>query len=121
MKPSNALRTIKLAHTVIWAFFAGSILAIPIFSHTRHFTISGALAGMVLLEIFVLAFNRWRCPLTDVAARYTKDRSDNFDIYLPLWLAKYNKHIFGALFLLGTLYSFLRWLGNFGDVLHSVN
>lgn len=45
--------------------------------------------------------NRFRCPLTDVAARYTGDRHDNFDIYLPLWLARYNKEIFGPLFAIG--------------------
>jgi hypothetical protein len=29
-----------------------------------------------------------RCPLTGIAARYTDDRRDNFDIYLPPWLAR---------------------------------
>jgi hypothetical protein len=31
-------------------------------------------------------------------ARYTDDRHYNFDIYLPEWLAKHNKSIFGALY-----------------------
>ena len=53
--------------------------------------------------MLVLVFNRWRCPLTDIAAQYTDDRRDNFDIYLPLWLARYNKHIFGWLFVLGLI------------------
>jgi len=57
----------------------------------------------------VLALNRWRCPLTGIAARYTDNRRDNFDIYLPLWLARYNKHIFGLLFAAGLLYTLLRW------------
>jgi hypothetical protein len=39
----------------------------------------------------VLWLNGWRCPLTDVAARYTDDRRANFDIYLPEWLARYNE------------------------------
>ncbi len=42
---------------------------------------------VMLVEVAVLAFNGMRCPLTDLAARYTDDRRDNFDIYLPLWLA----------------------------------
>jgi hypothetical protein len=33
-----------------------------------------------------------------MAARHTEQRSKNFDIYLPLWLARHNKTIFGALF-----------------------
>jgi hypothetical protein len=52
---------------------------------------------VVLAEVVVLAVNGWRCPLTGVAARYTDDRRENFDIDLPLWLARHNKRIFGAL------------------------
>ena len=58
---------------------------------------------MVLLECVVLAVNHCRCPLTDVAARYTDDRAPNFDIYLPVWLARYNKQVFGTLFVAGLL------------------
>ena len=47
--------------------------------------------------------------MTGVAARYTNDRRDNFDIYLPLWLARYNKQIFGALYLAGILYTLIVW------------
>ena len=50
-----------------------------------------------------------RCPMTAVAARYTTDRADNFDIYLPLWLARYNKHIFGGLFVAGLVFSAWQW------------
>ncbi len=31
----------------------------------------------------VLAANGGRCPLSDLAARYTDERASNFDIYLP--------------------------------------
>jgi hypothetical protein len=44
-----------------------------------------------------------------VAARYTDDRQDNFDIYLPLWLARYNKQVFGALFVIGAAYALWAW------------
>ena len=43
----------------------------------------------------MLAVNHMRCPLTDLAARYTVNREDNYDIYLPPWLARHNKQIFG--------------------------
>lgn len=65
---------------------------------------------LVLFECGVLVANKWRCPLTDVASRYTDDRADNFDIYLPRWLARYNKQIFGALFAAGVLVLLWRWL-----------
>jgi hypothetical protein len=51
----------------------------------------------------------WFSQNTDVAARYTDDRRDNFDIYLPLWLARYNKLIFGWLFAGILLFTFLLW------------
>jgi hypothetical protein len=51
-----------------------------------------------------------RCPLTDLAGRYTEERVDNFDIYLPLWLARRNKMIFGTLFAVGELVVLGRWL-----------
>jgi len=57
----------------------------------------------------VLLANRLRCPLTNIAARYTDDRRDNFDIYLPLWVARYNKHIFGTLFVAGVLFTIVLW------------
>lgn len=57
----------------------------------------------------MISGNRGRCPLTTIAARYTDDRRDNFDIYLPLWLARYNKVIFGSLFGVGLLLAIGRW------------
>ena len=105
------LRAIKLIHTTVWAFFAGAILAIPVAAWLEQWRLATALIAIVSVECLVLAANRMRCPLTAVAARYTDDRRDNFDIYLPLWLARYNKHIFGTLFAAGiviTLYRRLR-------------
>lgn len=110
MTPTGMLRAIKLAHTLIWAFFAGCILAIPVFTHAGRLRIAGALIAVVLVEVLVIVFNRGSCPLTGLAARYTSDRRDNFDIYLPLWLAKYNKTIFGALFLAAVAHALFTWM-----------
>jgi hypothetical protein len=101
---------IKLLHTLIWLFFAGCIVAIPVAGALRQFRWAAALTGLVLVECAVLAVNRGRCPLTDLAARYTEERADNFDIYLPLWLARRNKAIFGTLFVAGALFALGRWL-----------
>ena len=106
-----ALRTVKLLHTVVWAFFAGCILAIPVLGWTGRYGPAALLCGIVLVEALVLVFNGWRCPLTGVAARYTDDRRDNFDIYLPEWLARYNKVIFGSLYVAGMLFTMVLWLG----------
>jgi len=110
MKPSSALRTIKLIHTVIWALFAGCILAIPVSSHAANLHLSGVLIGVVTFEVLVIVVNRGSCPLTGVVAHSTEDRRDNFDIYLPAWIARYNKAMFGTLFLFGVLYTIFQWV-----------
>ena len=66
--------------------------------------------GAVWVEIFVLVINGMRCPLTDLAAHYTGDPSDNFDIFLPAWLARYNKLIFGSIFAAAELLLLRQWL-----------
>ncbi|NTW74110.1 MAG: hypothetical protein HGB29_04525, partial [Chlorobiaceae bacterium] len=91
MKPELKLCVVKLIHTLVWALFAGSIIAIPVYASVGSVLVAWGLIGFVFLEVVVLVANRMRCPLTDVAGRYTSDRQDNFDIYLPLWLARYNK------------------------------
>jgi len=73
--------------------------------------IATALSGIVFGEVVVLALNEWRCPLTPIAARYTDDRAHNFDIFLPEWLARYNKEIFGTLYVGGLLLVLFRWIG----------
>jgi hypothetical protein len=103
------LRTIKLVHTLVWAGFVGCIVAIPLFAQRGAFDLALALIVVVALEVLVLAFNRGHCPLTAVAARHTDDRRANFDIYLPEWLARHNKLIFGALYLAGTAYTVAAW------------
>lgn len=103
------LRAVKVAHTVVWAFFASCIVAIPAAAWAGRLEVAGVLIGVVAVEVVVLLAYGWRCPLTGVAARYTDDRRDNFDIYLPLWLARYNKLIFGVLYVLGIVATLVRW------------
>jgi hypothetical protein len=109
MTDTAYLRRIKIAHTLIWAFLAGSIVALPFFGWTGHFGLSLAVTLLIAGECLVLALNRGRCPLTSVAAQYTGDRADNFDIYLPLSIARHNKTIFGVLFVLGEIVVATRW------------
>ena len=110
MTAPAALRAVRLAHTIIWAFFVAVILALPVAAWKRNWKLFLLLTGLVMIEVAVLAANRLRCPLTDVAARYTDDRRDNFDIYLPLFLARYNKQIFGSIFVAGLLFGAWRYL-----------
>jgi hypothetical protein len=100
---------IKLLHTAAWAFFVASILGVWVGAWDARFDLFLVCAGVVMVEVLVLAFNGMQCPLTPIAARYTTDRRPNFDIYLPEWVARHNKTIFGSLFVLGLAYGALRW------------
>ena len=104
------LRFVKLVHTAVWAFFAGCIVAIPILAARQQIQAAVVLIAVVSVEVLVLVGNGFVCPLTDVAARYTSDRRANFDIYLPLWLARHNQRVFGTLFVLGILATVAAWL-----------
>ena len=75
-----------------------------------RFGLAATFAAIVAVEVAVLLLNRLTCPLTNVAAQYTDDRRANFDIYLPEWLARNNKTIFGSLFLIALLFLWARWL-----------
>lgn len=103
------LAWIKLLHTAVWLFFASCILALPIAAKQRRFGWALVLSLLVLAECTILALNRFRCPFTDLAARYTTDRAPNFDIYLPIGLARYNQTIFGWLFVAAELFVIWEW------------
>ena len=104
------LTAIKLLHTVIWAFLAATILLLSVAGVLHRLGWAAILTVIVLLECGVLAVNGGRCPLSDMAARYTDERASNFDIYLPNWLASHNKAIFGTLFIVNELIVVWCWL-----------
>ncbi len=104
------LVTIRLLHTLVWAFFVSCIAGIYLFAAAGRFGWALAAAGIVLAEVVLLAVNRMRCPLTPLAARFTEDRRANFDIYLPEWLARYNKEVFGTVYVLGIAYAAFLWV-----------
>jgi hypothetical protein len=106
---ARALNAIKLAHTAIWAILGSCVLAIPVAAALGSFRAAAALSAIIVGECVVLACNRGQCPLTNVAAGFTDERKSNFDIYLPAWLARYNKAIFGSLFVAGGLFALIRW------------
>ncbi|MEO6057509.1 MAG: hypothetical protein ABIQ49_11765 [Gemmatimonadales bacterium] len=111
LRIERALTAIKVVHTVVWVFFVACIAVIPVFAWRASYRYAALFIGIVALEVAALALNGRRCPLTDMATRYTDDRRDNFDIYLPEWLARHNKLIFRALYVAGIVLTLLRWNG----------
>ena len=105
----RALQAVKLVHTTVWVFFVACIAAIPVLAWRASYRLAALFIAIVAVEVFVIVLNDWHCPLTPIAARYTDDRRDNFDIYLPEWLARHNKTIFGTLYAVGVLFALVRW------------
>jgi hypothetical protein len=64
--------------------------------------------GLVLLEGIILLIFNWRCPLTVAGYRYSDTKEVGFDIFIPKWIAKYNKFIFTIIFAAGFVLVFLR-------------
>ncbi len=68
--------------------------------------------GLIILEFFVLLYFKMICPLTILTRKYSNSTKENFDIYLPNWLAKYNKQIYTIFFILVVLGLIYRLLNN---------
>ena len=109
MDNSGKLIAIKLIHTVIWLFFVIIIFYILYAGITDQITLFTWIAiGLVVLEGIVLMLCNMFCPLTIVARKYSDSQKDNFDIFLPNWLARHNKTIFTTIYLIGVLIVLLR-------------
>jgi len=96
----SKLTVIKIAHTLIWFFFNVVLFYLfyaVIINKIDKFVWIGI--GLILMEGLVLLYFRMMCPLTIMARNYSDSPKDNFDIYLPNWLAKYNKLIYTTLFM----------------------
>jgi hypothetical protein len=101
---------IRAVHTAIWFIFGTSILALPAAIFFNRLDVALGLALFVSIEVVALALNRMRCPLRDVAAHYTSDRSDGFDIFLPGWLAARTKIIFTPILIASVVWLGWRWM-----------
>lgn len=104
MKQSSTysrLRMIKILHTCIWIFFnlVMAYLVYAIFFGEIDIWVWIGF-GLFILEAIVLLAWKMSCPLTVMARRYSNSTRENFDIYLPNWLAKYNKRIYTSILVL---------------------
>jgi hypothetical protein len=102
MKDQTKLLYIKLVHTLIWVFFATLTFYILYAGVTGNINLYTWIAiGFIIAEgLVLLIFNKF-CPLTLIARKYSDSQKDNFDIFLPEWLARHNKLIFSIIFVAG--------------------
>ena len=113
MSPNSKLILIKVLHTIIWLFFNVVIFyllyAVIIDKIDKWIWIC---IGLIVLEGIILIIFKKVCPVTIMARKYSDSDKDNFDIYLPNWLARHNKLIYTiivliAVFILG--YRLMYW------------
>lgn len=98
---TTKLQLIKLVHTLIWVFFNVVIFYLLYAVWVNQIDVwVWVCIGLIVGEGLVLMLFRYSCPLTVLARRYSNSERHNFDIYLPEWLAKYNKLIYTTLFVL---------------------
>jgi hypothetical protein len=92
------LRMIRFVHTLVWIVFAGAVVSIFPALYYGATGLAVLLSVLVWFEVLILALNGGRCPLRTAATRLTDDQRDGFDIFLPAWLARNTKPLFGTLF-----------------------
>jgi hypothetical protein len=101
MKNEIKLTLIKSIHTLIWLFFNAVLLYMAyavITNNIDKFVCIGI--GCIVIEWIVLLIFKWQCPFTILARKYSGSAKENFDIYIPIWLAKYNKPIYITIFVI---------------------
>ena len=109
MNDNFKLKLVKTIHTIIWVFFN-----IVIF-YLLYAVIADKIdkwvwicLGLIVMEGLILLIFRSFCPVTLIAKKYSDSDKANFDIYLPNWLAKYNKKIYSAIVLGAIVILFYR-------------
>jgi hypothetical protein len=112
MTAEAKLILIKTIHTLVWVFFNVVIFyllyAVIVNQIDKWVWIC---LSLILLEGIVLLVFKKLCPITIVARSYSQSDKANFDIYLPNWLAKYNKQIYSGIVLIAVMILIYRLLG----------
>lgn len=111
MNDVSKLRLVKLIHTLIWVFFNVVIF------YLLYAVISNRIdkwvwicIGLIVLEGIILEVFKKVCPVTLIARKYSDSNKDNFDIYLPNWLAMHNKLIYTTIVLIAIVILIYRYI-----------
>ena len=111
MRPEAKLIVVKSIHTFIWLFFNVVIF------YMLYAVIQDKIDiwlwigyGLIFLEGITLLAFKFFCPLTLIARKYSDSTKDNFDIYLPNWLARYTKLIYTSIMVIILIITIYRIL-----------
>ncbi len=109
MKPAAKLHAVKLIHTIIWIFFNIVIFYLLYTAVTGNINVwTWICLGIIILEGVILLVFKNICPVTVVARKYSDSTKENFDIFLPNWLAKYNKIIYTTIVAVAVILIIIR-------------
>lgn len=109
MNQTKKLLAIKIIHTLIWLFFVTVIFYILYSGIGNKINLYTWIAiALIIAEGIVLLLFKMYCPLTLIARKYSDSDKDNFDIFLPHWLARHNKIIFTTIYLVSVLIVLIR-------------
>ncbi|MEO8514604.1 MAG: hypothetical protein ABI543_13670 [Ignavibacteria bacterium] len=104
MNDNTKLILVKTLHTIIWVFFNVVIF------YLLYAVIANKIdrwvwicIGLIIIEMIILIIFKSICPITLIAKKYSDSGNANFDIYLPNWLAKYNKAIYSVIVLIAII------------------
>lgn len=97
----SKLTQVKIIHTFVWILFNIVIFYMLYAVIVNKIDILLWIGfGIIIIEGIVLKIFDNKCPLTNIARKYSDSTKENFDIYLPNWLAKYNKQIYTSIMIL---------------------
>ncbi len=92
------LLLVKIVHTIVWLFFNLVLLYLFYAVITDRIDLwVWICVGLFALEGLILLLFKNMCPLTVIARKFSDSKKDNFDIFLPNWLARHNKLIYSVL------------------------
>jgi hypothetical protein len=108
-RDSYKLTMVRILHTLVWIAFNVIIF------YFLYSAISDKIGrwtwiclSLIMGEGIVLLVSGNVCPITTVARNYSDSTKENFDIYLPNWLAKYNKEIYSVIVGVGVVILIFR-------------
>jgi len=110
---ANKLFLTKLVHTII--FISMSLALVYIFyggiTRTYNWVLFSAI-GAILVEGAVLIFNRFQCPLANLARKYGDKKGSVTDMFYPKWFVPHVFRVSTVLFVIGLVLLGFRYFAS---------
>ncbi|MDZ7716265.1 MAG: hypothetical protein U5J95_08655 [Balneolaceae bacterium] len=96
---SKTVFYIKAVHSILLFLIIFCTIYVFIAALLDHITLLTWIAfGVAVIELLAIAFNEWRCPLTDWAEKKGAESGSVADTFLPKWLSDHLFTIFTFFF-----------------------